>query len=183
MLRFKRSWEDGSYQEGHGSDAETQSVWTKFSWFSSLLKEGFGYVMFSCSSIDLPRLAPSVIFVPPGAFQNLHLNVIAGSVLLFSSLGALEVKLQLSSNCPFMYPLEKGWDCFLLNSWQNFCWYTGEQYLVLVLHVTTKKYSPWNQSQMNCCGGMNFMAHLGGLLWGIQTTFWFLCVVCLVVLF
>lgn len=137
MLRFKRSWEDGSYQEGHGSDAETQSVWTKFSWFSSLLKEGFGYVMFSCSSIDLPRLAPSVIFVPPGAFQNLHLNVIAGSVLLFSSLGALEVKLQLSSNCPFMYPLEKGWDCFLLNSWQNFCWYTGEQYLVLVLHVTT----------------------------------------------
>ena len=167
MLRFKRSWEDGTYQEGHGSDTETQTVWTKFSWFSSLLKEWFGYVMFSCNSIDLPRVAFSVIFVPPGTFQNLHLNIIAGSVLLFSSLAPSEVKLQLSSNCPFMYPLEKGWDCFLLNSWQNFCWYPGEQYLVLILCVTSKKHGPQNSSQMSCCGVMNFMAGLGSLLWGI----------------
>lgn len=162
MLCFKRSWE-GSYHEGHGSSTETQSVWTKFSW----LKEWFDYVTFSCSSIDLWRVAPSVFFVPPGAFKNLHLNVLAGSILLFSSLAPSVVELRLSNSCPFVYHLEKGWDCFLLNSWQNLCWYTGEQYLGLILCVTSKKHGPRNQSQMRCCGGMNFMAGLGSLLWGI----------------
>lgn len=114
-----------------------------------------------------------LIFVPPGAFQNLHLNVIAGSVILSSSPAPSEAKLQLSSNCPFMYPLKKGWDCFLLSSRQNFCWYTGEQYLVLILRVASKMHGPQNQSQMSYCGGMNFVAGLGSLLWGIQTIFCF----------
>lgn len=130
--------------------------------------------MFSCSSIDLPRVIPSVIFlVPPGAFQNLHLNVIVGSLLLFSCLASSAVKLQLSNNCPFMYCLEKGCDCFLLNFCQGFCWYTGEQYLVLILCVTGEKHSPQNQSQMSFVVVMNFMVGLGSLLWNFQPIFWF----------
>lgn len=160
MLRFERSWEDGSYRRGLGamvkhSLSEPNLVGSLLCWFVS------GYVIVSCSSIDLPRVTPSVIFlVPPGAFQNLHSNVIAGTLLLFFCLASSEVKLQLSNNCPFTCCLEKGCDCFFLNFWQDFCCYcTREQYLVLILYVVKNTVPESKPDEL--CGGNEFHGRSG----------------------
>lgn len=76
MLLFKGA--EGSYQEGHDSSTETQSDWAKRSWCFCLLKSRSGSTMFWWSSVDLPKVAPSIFYFwyQLGYVKILHSRVV-----------------------------------------------------------------------------------------------------------